>query len=104
MGAMKEYTSDSEMSVYLAFHLHDDSSFGEAVRRLIKKLKGLFGEGTTLKHTSPPGTGEREVVFRVQKPLIETEENLTAFFSTLEALFQEEASYMPTFTQNSEGR
>lgn len=90
----------SDHSLYVAFHITDDVSTSASVARLMRLMESTFGT-LQMKAVETSGTTSKEVIFKVQKPLLNTADAQLEFFQKLESVMIATSIYSPHFTQYS---
>lgn len=94
--------SPESHSVHVSFHLVGDTTFPQQKQELEGVLADIFGKTFSLAHEDPAVQQDREVIYRIQKPVMEGEALNREFFVGLQRLFNDTHRYLPTFTQVSE--
>ena len=102
MADLKNFSSSNDFNLHLSFHLVGDSTFGVQKKLLENLLYKNFGPTYQLEHEDPSEASEREVIYRLQKPIIDNKTSYKEFFEKLAVLFEESKRYLPSFTQGLE--
>lgn len=102
MSEVKNPSPDDDLSIYVSFRLVGDSTYPQEKLALDKLIEGLFHEAYSVDHEDPEGLQEREIVYRIQKPLVASEADVRQFFLNLQTIFASMKRYLPSFTQGSE--
>ena len=98
---MNDYTSSEDMKVFVAFDITDDTTSSAAMTRLSNLMEDLFGDTQSIALFSSDW-GVKEVVYRIQKPVLVSKDAMNDFFKKLEQLFITASSLAPRFTQLGE--
>lgn len=98
---MNDYTSTDDFSVFVAFHVTDDTSVSAAITRLSTLMEDVFGDTQTRELISKD-FGSQEVIYKVQKPVLVSKDAMETFFDKLRQVFNAASSMSPHFTQISE--
>lgn len=96
MTTLKTYNSAEDFNLYLAFHPSDESSF---MRSLVKVDQLMRKEFDDTQKREYENAGHLEIIYRVQKPIFVSEEDLKGFFLRLRTVFNSLSSLSPHFTQ-----
>lgn len=100
MNILKNYDSNSDLYLFVAFHHSQEESIEVSQTRLETLMKEVFknDERYTLINS-----GERhednEIIYRFQKPLMMSEKETSVFFSKLKFVFSMTSEMSPHFTQ-----
>lgn len=84
--------------LYVAFHLKNSVNSGADAAALSKLVYGFFPE-ERVEALDLDLSRDLEAIFRVTKPLLDTQEENLAFFQALKDLFEATEEYSPHFTQ-----
>lgn len=101
MATLNDYTSMDDFSVFLAFHVMDDTSVGAAITRLSNLMEDIFGD-TQVREMISKDLGSQEVIYKIQKPILVSDDAMATFFDKLKQVFNAASNMSPHFTQISE--
>lgn len=102
MKAHKEYSPDEALNIYVSFQLIGDQTYEEEKASLEKLIETHVGDIYHLDYEDPEGLPEREIVYRLSKPIILEKNMLRQYFEKMEKLFSATNRFLPAFTQGSE--
>lgn len=102
MTELKDSGSLNDFHVHVSFHLVGDATYASQRQAIEALLTSHFGATFAVEHEDPEGPTEREVVYRIQKPIILETVALKEFFTHMKELFDATQRYLPSFTQSSE--
>lgn len=102
MASSQEFPNTDDMSVFVAFHVPTDQAVAAAIVRLDAMMHEIFGDTQVREITSPTGLAHHEVIYRVQKPLLQSPEAMHEFFDGFAMIFNSASPMRPHFTQISE--
>lgn len=95
---MKELNSAEDFSVYVAFHITDETSSSASVSRLDRLMETVFGDTQSCELVSEDW-GHQEVIYKIQKPVLVSNDAMSIFFDKLKQIFIAASSMSPHFTQ-----
>lgn len=98
---MNDFTSTDDFSVFVAFHVTDDTSVQATIKRLSNLMEEVFGDTQTRELISKD-YGNQEVIYKIQKPVLVSQDAMETFFDKLKQIFNAASSMSPHFTQISE--
>lgn len=100
MSTLKNYDSDSDLYIYVAFHNAYDDSIKVSQTKLEKLMKEIFKNDEKFAIVNSGEEDEdNEIIYRFQKPLLASDKELSVFFSRLRLVFQTTTEMSPHFTQ-----
>lgn len=102
MNDLKDYISEDAFNLHISFHLVGDPTYKQQKTSLDDLMEKLFSGRYELEHEDLPDQHDREVIYRLSKPLLNDEEELREFFTKLKELFEAMHRYLPSFTQSAE--
>lgn len=97
--SLKNFKKVEDFSIRLTFHPQDESNFNHSLKNLDLLIEKRFGDGARREITN---LTELEIVYRIQKPIFDSSEEMHAFFQELASLFTVTDSLYPHFTQYEE--
>lgn len=92
-----EKTLSKTTSVYIAFHLKSSINAATDAARIAVLLGETFGVEQV--ETIDLDTQDKEVVYRIAKPILHDEQQEQDFFKQLRELFLDTEDFHPHFTQ-----
>lgn len=95
MATLKTYDKAEDFCVHLAFHTTDELSFNATLQRLDTLMERHFDEAQRREYSSAE---QKEIIYRIQKPLFMAKDELNKFFGNLQVVFTVASSYSPHFT------
>lgn len=98
MATMKELNSAEDFSVYVAFHVTDETSSNATALRLSQLMEGIFGDTQSFVLDSGDWSN-KEIIYKIQKPVLVSNSAMASFFDKLKQLFNAASSMTPHFTQ-----
>lgn len=101
MNNLKDYTNENDLYLFIAFHLSDDSEMQNNIIKLDRIMNDIFNEVQS-KVTEAESTGTREVIYKIQKPIISSNNEHKQFYSNLKTIFTITEKFTPHFTQMQE--
>lgn len=97
--------SANDLQVFIAFHVATEGSLQSALINLEKLISNLFPDEQSYNLMShATGHEESEIIYRIQKPLLSTNEDNEQFFKKIQTLLSISSELTPHFTQLSEQR
>lgn len=96
MATLKTYDKAEDFCLYLAFHPTDEVTFNSTQQRIDGLMKRLFGDGQRREYCN---STEKEIIYRVQKPIFLAKGELKEFFMNLQLVFNAADRHNPHFTQ-----
>ncbi len=81
----------------MAFHLQSRPSAASDAAKIDDLLERFFGAESV--DSVDLDIQDNEIVYRINKPIISSNEELLEFFKSLKKLFESTAEYTPHFTQ-----
>lgn len=102
MNELKDLRSENDLNLYLNFHLVGDATYKKQKAELEAHLHTYFEQTYALEHEDPAGPASRELVYKVQKPIMLDEGTLKDYFLQLKELFKATHRFLPSFTQSLE--
>lgn len=101
MATLTEFNSTDDFSVFVAFHVMDETSVGKSIKTLSDLMYEVFGNTQTRELISED-QGTQEVIYRIQKPVLVSKPAMDSFFRKLMQVFNAASGMTPHFTQISE--
>lgn len=100
MNSPKETKENSDFNIFVTFNIPDDFNNTSSAARVTRFLDEEFGELQT-KVIDVHSEEYREITFKIQRPLLKTQEVQYDFFDKLAEIFAATSQYNPHFTQLS---
>lgn len=98
MDALHKPTSGKEL--YIAFHPREEARHQVALKHVSDLMAELFPKTSTLVFSSAE---EREIVFCLDSPFFQSNDEISLFFHSLEAVFYRVPEMFPHFTHFHNG-
>lgn len=100
MSTLKNYDSDNDLYISIAFHTPAEFSVAAAQAKVEGILLQVFKDSEKFYTISKPHDHEDdEITYRIQKPLMISEKEASAFFENLKIVFEMTSDMSPHFTQ-----
>ena len=93
----KSNSTPASPYVYIAFHLRNSVNASADAARIGTLLNKVFGIEQV--ESIDLNVQDREVIYRVNKPVLADREDQVAFFEALDRLLEGTEEYTPHFTQ-----
>lgn len=104
MNALQEYSSEEDLNLHISFQLVGDTTYKSQKEMLEAALQHHLGDIFALEYEDPADLPERELVYKVSKPIILEKTMLRNYFQNLKELFEATERFLPAFTQSSEAK
>lgn len=101
MATLNDFNSTDDFSVFVAFHVTDETSVGNSINKLSVLMSEVFGN-TQSRELISDDSGSQEVIYKIQKPVLVSKPAMDAFFRKLMQVFNAASGMTPHFTQISE--
>lgn len=88
-----------DFNIYISFHPSDERKFNVAVNNLDNTINKLFKGTNSREYIS---ITEQEIIYKIQIPIINSNDEMKLFFELLRELFNITSSLCPHFTQYHE--
>lgn len=95
MATLKSYDKAEDFCIHLAFHPTDEVGFNSTLQRIDDLMERLFKEEQRREYCNAE---QKEVIYRVQKPIFMAKDELKKFFTSLQVIFNVASKYSPHFT------
>lgn len=102
MTSPRKTSPPNDFNLHVSFQLVDDATYRKQKETVEALLEERFPGGFSVEHEDLEGLPEREVVYRLQKPVLVQPEAMEDFFQKLQELFELTHRHLPAFTQSSE--
>jgi len=94
---MEKNVPNAQTSLHIAFHLKNTLNAATEAAKIGKLLSEIFGPEQV--ETVDLDTQDKEVVYRVNKPVIASTDEYQEFFKSLKDLLAQTEEFHPHFTQ-----
>lgn len=88
--------------LYVEFHVENTYSINKSLSYLDSTLTNLFGDECRLVNSSDISRDLKSVLYRIDKPVIKSNEEAVEFFANLREIFTVYEEFLPHFTQFQE--
>lgn len=95
MATLKSYDKAEDFCIHIAFHPTDEVGFTSALQRMDDLMERLFSQEQRREYSSAE---QKEIIYRVQKPIFMAKDELNKFFTNLNVIFNVASNYSPHFT------
>ena len=97
---MRKQKEPIDLSIHIAFHIQEDVKASSESARLIKQVSSIFQDA--LESTTEIVTNDsREIVTKIRRPLMSSNEDEREFFEKVLHLFELTHAKKPHFTNSS---
>lgn len=94
---MKQSTQNPGLAVYVAFHINEDVRASGESARILNTVTEIFGDSSGKAHEVAT-MDSREIVVKLQRPVMDSDSEEKAFFEKLSRLFAVCSIHNPHFT------
>jgi len=98
MSKLKTLSNENDLYVFLAFHIPDDSDSQLHINNITNIMNQYF-QDSTFKTIDPEFSESYEMIYKIQKPLVASNEDVLSFFENLRTVFRTTDRFTPHFTQ-----